>query len=729
MVVYVIQPCRYAGGYLMPHASIKLKPGVDSTTTPALNEGDLNESNLIRFMPDRSGIGLVQKLGGWTKFYARPIGSAVRALWAWLDINHAEPSLAVGAEGTGSLPGAGLVIISESGSARDITPQIIVSDVAVKVTTVAGSNTIIIKDPGSNIDNYDAVYIKTQISVGGLILSGLYQCYSISADTYNIYATNVLGNPQLAISSIVEGGVVPEFTSVAGSPIVSVTFPDHGQEVGSTFAILFTTTVSDITLFGNYTVISVISSSEFTISAENTAAANAGPVSMNSGEAHYFYYNGIGPTPKGTGYGIGGYGVGGYGTGIPPTTNNGTPITCKDWSIDNWGTTLIASPLEGPLDAAADPGGQNNGPIFSWDPSANPTIATVIPQAPPVNEGCFVAMPQRQIIAWGSTFNGVQDPLLVRWCEIEDYTQWIASATNQAGSYRIPKGSAIIGGIQGPQQGLLWTDLSIWAMQYIGYPLVYSFNEIGTGCGLMSRKAATSLNGIVYWMGKSQFFKLSGNGVEPIDCSVWDWVFQNLDTVNIAKIRVAPNSRFNEVSWYFPSKSGTGEVDLYVKYNTHLDCWDYGTLSRTAWINESVLGPPIGAGSNQIIYQHETSPDADGQVMNSSFQTGYIALSEGDRKMFVDQIWPDMRWGYYPNGPFTAQVKMTFYVADYPNGGPVYTYGPYTLSQQSSAEGTLPFVTPRFRGRLVSIKLESNDLGSFWRLGLIRYRYAADGKF
>jgi hypothetical protein len=259
-------------------------------------------------------------------------------------------------------------------------------------------------------------------------------------------------------------------------------------------------------------------------------------------------------------------------------------------------------------------------------------------------------------------------------------------------------------------------------MQYISQPYVYSFNEVGTGCGLIARKAAGSMNGVVYWMGQSQFFMLSGGGVQVIPCPVWDTIFQDLDTSNLSKIRFAANSRFGEVAWYFPTVSAGGEVSNYVKYNVQLGQWDYGTLGRTAWINESVLGPPIGADpTTQLIYQHETSPDADGSPLLASFQTGYFTLSEADVKTFIDQVWPDMKWGYY-GGAQTATVNMTFYTADYPGQAP-NVYGPYTINQATT------FFSPRFRGRLVSIGINSSDVGTWWRLGGIRYRYSMDGKF
>ena len=174
--------------------------------------------------------------------------------------------------------------------------------------------------------------------------------------------------------------------------------------------------------------------------------------------------------------------------------------------------------------------------------------------------------------------------------------------------------------------------------------------------------------------------------------------------------------------------SGSFENDAYVKYNYILDQWDYGSnstanpyVARSAWINESVLGPPIGVGLNRYIFQHETSQNADDVAMNSYFQTGYFAVSEADIKVFIDQVWPDMKWGYF-GGVQDANINMTFYVTDYP-GQTAIEYGPFTLTQATT------FITPRFRGRLVSIRIESDDIDSFWRLGNFRYRLQPDGKF
>lgn len=699
----------------MPHASLKIVPGVDQNRTPALNEAAISESNLIRFIPDRQGLALVQKLGGWTRFVPDSLPTPIRALHAWQGLS-ADTYLASGSEEQ-------LTVFKPIGTTSDrtpvdITPETTASTVAVSCTTTVGASGYVVNitDVGSNIDSYDVVWIKTQISVGGLILFGLYQCYATSADQFQVYARDVFGNLKYATSAVTGGGAVPQFATTDGSANVTVTLNNHGYYDGNFFPVLVETTIGGIVFFGEYTI-SNVTTNTFTIITGTTATSTTTGF-LNGGNAEFLFFNGIGPVATGTGYGILGYGRGGYGTGQAQPSGTGTPITSDDWTLDNWGEILLACPIDGP--------------IYFWSPTSGNPISVIIPNAPAVNNGMFVAMPQRQIVAWGSTFDGIQDPLLIRWCDVGNFNQWVSLVENQAGSFRIPKGSKVVGCIQGPQQGLVWTDLSVWAMQYIGYPDVYGFNEIGTGCGLISQKAATSMNGVVYWMSQSQFYKMAGSGPEPIMCPIWDVIFQDLDTDNLDKIRIAPNSRFGEISWYYPTVGSGGEISHYAKYNVYLQQWDYGELQRTAWINQSVLGAPIGAGqlpgsSSYYIVQHETSADAvnssgEPVAMNSYFQTGYFELQDGDLLTFIDQWWPDAKWGYYGSEDQGASLLLTFYVTNYAGDTPI-AYGPFTLNQATQ------YVTPRLRGRLVSIKIESNDVNTFWRIGNMRYRWQPDGRF
>lgn len=758
----------------MPHASLKLIPGVDQNRTPALNEAAISQSNLIRFVPDRNGLGLPQKIGGWERYISTPMTAVVRALWAWADTDTSS-YLAVGTE-------SGVYTFLD-GDLIDRSPEEYVASPTMDFNTTSGSNEVEIDDTGSNVTSFDSIFLSTHVSIGGLVLFGFYTCEGSTADRYSIFSRNVIGLPVNATSTVTAGGATASFATVSGSSSVSVTLANNNFQVGSTFPILVSTTVGGITLYGNYIVRSITSSSVFVITAENSATSTA-TASMNGGRPEIKYYVGQSAVPPAVGYGGGGFGDGGYGSGVSAsgsrsfvTTNatcvgttatisfagrydvpvgslvvvsgvtpsgyNGTWTTtaksvgatstvsfivpstlgaqtvagtmvvnvfaftgATDWSLDNWGEYLIANP--------------RNAEIFYWASTDGSQFSTVVPNAPKVNEGCFVAMPQRQIIAYGSTFTGIKDPLLIRWCDIGNFTSWVGTVVNQAGSFRIPKGSRIISGLQGPQQGLLWTDLSLWSMQYIGLPLVWSFNEVGTGCGLIGRKAAGNLSGTIYWMSQSQFFSLSGSGINPISCPVWDVIFQDIDEENVDRIVCATNARFGEVTWYYPTIGSGGIPTKYVKLNTLLGQWDFGELTRTAWIDQSVLGPPIGAGGDRVVYQHEVGQDADGLPINAYIQTGYFTLQDGDLKTFVDQLWPDMKWGLY-DGTQSAQVKITFYVVDYPGQTP-------KISEHLVTANTT-FVTPRIRGRLVSIRIESNDIGSFWRLGNIRYRLQPDGKF
>jgi len=708
----------------MPHFSVQLLPTTDIQKTPTLNQAAISASQLIRFLVDTTGQPLIQKLGGWTRWFPNALPSICRALHGWQDVN-ANKWLAAGCVDTGSLGGPLLVMTPSS--SLTITPRVVADNPAVSVTTSTASNIVDIDDTGSNITSFDSVFIQTHISVGGVILFGFYPCILVGPNSFEIALVDQFGNPIFPTSNVTAGGVVEKFTTTSGSNVVTVTLPNHGLSPGDDFPVMIQTTLGGVTLQGDYTVQQIVDASNFTILAQQTASSSAGPTAINGGNARYDFYLAFGALPQGSGYGAGGYGIGGYGTGTTPTANQGSPMVNYDWTLDNWGSLLIASPRK-TLFGSPDGTTRIGGPIYYWDPTGTTPTAVVIPQAPVANEGIFVAMPQRQIVAYGSTATGIQDPLLIRYCDANDFFTWTATPQNLAGSFRIPRGSKIVTGLQMAQQLIFITDLAVWSGQFVGGSDVYSWNEIAENCGCIAQKAVGTLHDVVYWMSQSQFFMLSGNGVQPIPCSVWDFVFQNLNPSFTDNIRCCTNSYFNEVMWMFPSVNATdGECDSYVKYNVVTGGWDMaanaGTnVGRSAWINQSVLGPPIGTDpTNNFIYQHETSNDADGQALISGFQTGYFAMSEADVLMFVDQYWPDMRWGQLPAAA-NAQLQLFFQVAEYPNDQQT-TFGPFVI------DSGVKYITPRFRGRLVALEYFSQDVGSFWRMGLGRYRAQQDGKF
>lgn len=677
----------------MPFASVTLQPGVSAEWTPTLNQTGYVSTQLGRFVAS-----LFQKLGGWVRWFPIPVSGIPRDLHAWQDQNETS-YLAVGA--TTQLA----VITNGTSTITDITPQIKTTNFAPKFSTTNGDGTVTVDDSNiSNVTIYDSVFFNTPISVGGIILSGAYPISLITGTTTYEIETGVL-----ATSTVINGGAVPAFTTASGSSLVSVAFNAHGLSIDDDVVFQVSTSVGGVTIFGSYVVVAVGSANAFTISASNNASSNA-TVSMNSGNAQIAYYIAVGPQSAGVGYGLGTYGTGLYGLGIVPTSQTGTPITSTDWTLDNWGQDLLGCP--------------ENGGIYVWSPTGGFSTARLIDTGPIFNTGMFVSTQAQILVAYGSSEDkdlGVdQDALLIRWSDQGDYTVWTESTLNQARRYRIPRGSKIVGGAAASRFDLIWTDLSLWIMEYVGSPYVYTLNPAGEACGLVAKHAQTMFRDTAYWMGKTNFFTYAG-GVQVLPCSVWDAVFQDLDQTNLHKIRCGSNTPFNEIWWFYPSASGgTGENDKYVKYNVLDRVWDLGNLGRTAWIDQSVLGNPIASVTNGTIYQHEMGYDGDGTPLSVSFTTGYFYLDDGENFVSIDRWYPDMRYGTYAGSP-DAQLQVTFNVVNFPGDTP-RTYGPYNFMQ------TTQYVAVRFRGRQVSLTLTSSDAGSFFRCGKPRFRYNPMGR-
>lgn len=487
---------------------------------------------------------------------------------------------------------------------------------------------------------------------------------------------------------------------------------------------IHTATVGSISISGTYTVNSVTDVDNFIVTISTTAGANS-IVPMNGGDARLLYKIALGPAAAGSGYSIGTYSSGGYSTGSSSSAQEGTAITAVDWTLDNWGSTMLACP--------------EGGGIYQWAPDGGFETAKLVSGAPPFNGGIFVAAPAQILIAWGSTeyheIGADRDPLTYSWSDQLDFEFWEDGVINpatgnisQAGSSRIPTGSKIVAGMQAPQQALLWTDLDLWAINYIGAPdqgLTFGQNKIASSCGAIGSHAVGQLGNTVFWMGKANFFAFSGGGVTPLPCKVWDAVFQDLDVDNAWKVRACPITPFNEMMWEYPSLSGgSGQNDSYVKVNITDGSWDIGPINsmpRSAWIDQSVLGNPIGATPEGIIYQHEEGYDADGQPMEWEFTTGYWEIADGQDVPFVDMFVPDFKYGTYA-GDQDAVIQITFYSTMYP-GGTVTSDGPYTMT--SSTE----YITPRIRNRQMAFKASGSDLGSFARLGRCRFRFAPSGRF
>lgn len=683
--------------------SIKMRPGINSQAPLLANEGGWSRSNLIRFKS-----GYPQAIGGWVKWWQQQLDSPARTILSWGDLN--------GAVRTAAGTDTSVYVIGQ-GSQQVITPLTVTTNPAPDFSTTNGSAIVAVLD--NTIGQLSGAYVNiiVPVSVGGIVLQGIYQIISFpTVDSFTIRASTA------ATAQASDTGAVPNLASSSGTPTITVTLDNHGLSAGTAFGVPVATTVGGVTLLGSYLVQSVVDANTFTIDATSSATSTA-TASMNGGNPRLLYYGVSTSTGANYGFGVGGYGQGGYGQGV--TYIPGALPTVSLWTMANWGETLIL--------CAGD------GSIFTWTPSTGQTEAQLILEAPPVNGGIFIAMPELTLVAWGASVNGLQEPLLVAWSTVGDYTQWIPTVTNQAGSQILPSGSRIMGAIQGPQEAMIWTDVDLYAMNYLGgsgdTALAWGFNKIADHCGLVGPRAVCVLDDIVFWLSASAdmtdggppsggtFMMFAGGvGVEPIPCSVWDEIFQDLDWAHASRIVAAPNALFHEVAWFYPSMSGgTGDCDRYVKFNFVEKTWDYGKLARCGWQDFSALGNPLAGGADGYLYQHEIGTSADGQPLDWSIGTSAVMLAQGNEMMFCDWILPEFDWGFVRDASTNQPVSMTCKSWKFVTDALPIRSQSVTFSYDGPGATTV-----RLRGRHMTF-----DFGGpgFARIGDVRIRVAPDGRY
>lgn len=688
----------------MPDIALTLKPGIDIERTRLLNSAGWAASDGVRFFE-----GLCQKCGGWSHLNNQVLTGICTGLHGWADLD-SNLYLAAGTDQRLELFSGGMIY--------DITPLRLTTNTAPAFSTATSSPTVTITDTGNGSAVGDWVNIVVPVSVGGLIIRGFYLVESIvDVNNYTITAaSNATGN-------VSGGGAVPSFTTLITNANVTVTLANHGLIAGSVFNVQVSTAVGGFTLSGLYSVVAPVTTNTFTIQPGGVASSSA-TVSENSGNANiqYLVHTGLqsSTTESASGYGLGGYGSGSY--GLSSTGTILVPV--RQWFLDNFGQDLIGNYTGSPLYLWVPPAA-NNDPAIAID-STNFPSGSWWPLE--VNTS-FVSNPQQMVICLGvdDGVTNVYNPLLVRWCDIGNFAVWKPLSTNAAGSYPIPSGSKLVGGISAPNFIVIWTDVDMWLMSYlggqgaVGAQLVWGFNKVAGGSGLLSARAMGLFQNLVIFASSNGFYIYNGNSITQIPCPVWDKFWFDLDRQQVDKVNCQVNSWFGEIAWAFPSASGDGTVDSRITYNIRENSWTYDSnpiWARTAWIDENVYGAPVGTDSSGYMQQHETSQDADGNPLTVSATTGWFAVSEGALLTTMERFWMDA----LVTGA-TQTLQITVYAQDYPTG-PIRSYGPYSWNPTSGP----PYQIVRARGRFMSFQIGSSGLGTFWRLGKLRYSAQSAGR-
>lgn len=510
------------------------------------------------------------------------------------------------------------------------------------------------------------------------------------------------------------------FDTTNGSATVTVNDPLHGAVVGD--YVIFDrvsglSTQLNTDLDDEFVIQTVPSVNTYTITLPQNADADYSGAGVAA--AYYPLATGLATTVLGPGWGAGTWGRFTWGSAVGSLAGS----TLRLWSCDNFGEDLIFNVADGEIFYWDASGGLNSRayPLTSYS-GAN--------QVPTIARKVLVSEADRHVIAFGANPIGSteQDPLLIRFSDQENPADWNPTATNTAGDLRLSQGSEIVTAVRTTRQVLVWTDASLHSLQFIGPPFTFGTALLGDNVRIAGPNAAVGVNDTVFWMGQSNFYVFDGR-IQPIPCTVRDYVFSDINTQQSFKIFAGSLGAQNEVWWFYPSANST-ENDRYVVYNYAEKIWYYGSLARTAW-NDRATGQrsyPQATGADGYLYDHERGLDADGSAMDSFITSSDFDIGDGDQFMLIRRILPDLSFrGSTATNP---EVDFTVFAKNF-SGTTTEDSAAGTVIRETVVGGSHDYTDQlymRARGRQMSLKVSSDTTGVKWRLGAPRLDARPDGR-
>jgi len=509
------------------------------------------------------------------------------------------------------------------------------------------------------------------------------------------------------------------FGTSSGSTRVCCSDAAHGRVVGDYVYFTSTAAFNNVSLSTNvYPVISVDSANVFTISV--TDAANATGSDTGSATFNYLIPTGNSIAVAGTGYGAASY----QATVCASNTrawNNAASADATDivfditqWSLDNWGDDVIANRSG------------SNIFYFNSDASTVPIRATSITTSPISVNSIVVSPNDRHLIALGAneyataaTVSGTFNPMLVRWSDQDDRTNWVPSVSSTSGEVVLTDGTRIVGGVRSKNAINIWTDNSLWLMQFAGPPFTFKFTQAGTNCGMIGPHAGIDYNGITYWMGYDNFYRFDGQ-VRTLDCTVRRYIFDRLAVKYKDKVFTGINSEFKEIIWLYASTgSGVSDCDSYVIYSPENDYWVYGDVIFTTFSDKEIFGNTITTGatvSSNYIYNNEPAGifTANNNVLTSFVESADFDVDDGNAILFMDKLIPDFDLS-------TGKIKVKLITKKYPES-------PETVTKEFFVTETTQKVNLRARGRQAKIRVSCSSQNASWQWGSVRIGIQGDGE-
>jgi len=695
----------------MPLTKLQFRPGINREITSYSNEGGWFDCDKVRFR-----FGFPEKIGGWLRLSSTTFLGTCRAMHPWVALDGSR-YLGVGTHLK--------YYINEGGAYQDITP--------IRITTAAGDVTFaaVANSLSAGISALDTIIPLS--SSTGFPASGLVQ---IGAEQIRYAA--VTGNDLVGVTRGVNDTVPAAHLSAAAVDCATLTVSDtdHGaldnDFVTYSGAVGLGSQITADVLNQEYQVVSIVDDDTYLIEARTLATVPSittttglapTPVFADSSDTGnggasvvgaYQVNTGLDTTIAGNGWGAGTWGRSTWGSGTSLLVS-GTQL--RIWSHDNFGEDLLFN--------------VRNGGIYYWDKTTGVTARGVelsslagANTTPTIAKQVMVSDRDRHIIAFGCDPQddiGTQDPLLIRFSSQESLTDWASTATNTAGDLRLGSGSEIVTAVETRQQVLVYTDTSLYAMQYLGPPFTFGINLVSENITIGGPLTAMAVDDQVFWMGLAEFYVYNGS-VQRLPCTVRDYVFDDMNLAQMEKVTAGLNSENSEIWWFYPS-AASQENDRYVVYNYMEQAWYYGTLARTAWVDRGIEDFPIAASTDHYLYNHEFGFD-DGSTSPASAMASFITSSpldmgDGEQFAFVRRMLPDV--GFRNSSALSPSVDITTRVRNYTNTG-------YLRTTTSEITPNTEQIHLRLRGRQFGVQVSSDEAGVAWRLGSLRYDLQPDGK-
>jgi hypothetical protein len=697
----------------MPLQKIVLKPGVNREGTRLTTEGGYYESDKIRFR-----FGTPEKIGGWVRISANTFLGTCRSLWNWITL------------GAQNLLGIGTNVkfyIENGGAYYDVTPIRATSTLTNPFTTVNLSTTVTVSDAASGYTTGDYVTFFDGTAVGGITILGEYEINTASANTYTITSTTA------ATSSTTGGGTVYAVYQVNVGPAYAV--PATGWGSGTWSSGVWGTS-------------------------DNSTYAMRIWAQQNFGQDLLYGYRG-GPLYLWNAI------VGYSSSGISITIASPAVVTCNINLPDKTAITLQTTGAlptglivgtvyytrflssttfnlsATPTGALINTSGSQSG-AHSLSPRGIAVTALNGASSVPLTQNFFIISDaSRFVLCFGTNdFGSTEfDPMLIRWSDQESYTEWAPAITNQAGSIRLSHGSRIVTALQSRQEIVVWTDSTLYSLQYLGPPYVWSTQLLADNISIAGPNSAAIGSGVVFWMGIDKFYKYDGR-VQTLRCDLRQFIFNDINLQQADQIFASTNEGFNEV-WFFYCSESSFTIDRYVIYNYVEDIWMYGTLARTAWLDSGLRDYPMAATYVNNIVNHESGVDDNSTgtpvAMESSITSSQFDIGDGHNMAFAWRMLPDLTFRGSTDG---TTPSLTMQLLPLQNSGSGYN-NPLSVGG-TSATASLPVtatqsypidldtftgqVNIRVRGRQMSMRITSNTLGTQWQLGSPRVDIRPDGR-